>query len=60
MYVEVSSLSSKYGDIPTMSFIDGIANTDVTANHIEQMLDQLQAAARGEKYPELTWVCLEE
>jgi hypothetical protein len=43
-----------------MSFIDGIANTDVTANHIEQMLDQLQAAARGEKYPELTWVCLEE
>lgn len=60
MYVEVSSLSSKYGDIPTMSFIDGIANTDVTADHIEQMLDQLQAAARGEEYPEMTWVCLEE
>ncbi|MFO7876266.1 MAG: hypothetical protein R6U55_06770 [Desulfovermiculus sp.] len=60
IYVEVSSLSSKYGDIPTMSFIDGIANTDVTADHIEQMLDQLQAAARGEKYPEMTWVCLEE
>jgi pyruvate/2-oxoacid:ferredoxin oxidoreductase alpha subunit len=60
MYVEVSSLSSKYGDIPTMSFIDGIANTDVTADHIEQMLDQVQAAARGEEYPELTWVCLEE
>ncbi|MFP4259408.1 MAG: hypothetical protein ACLFRE_10420, partial [Desulfovermiculus sp.] len=32
MYVEVSSLSSKYGEIPTMSFIDGIANTDVTAD----------------------------
>lgn len=60
IYVEVSSLSSKYGDIPTMSFIDGIANTDVTADHIEQMLDQVQAAARGEEYPELTWVCLEE
>ncbi|MCF8039931.1 MAG: hypothetical protein K9K79_11510 [Desulfohalobiaceae bacterium] len=59
IYVEVSSLSAKFGDIPIMSFIDGIANTDVTADHCEQMIDQVLAAAQGEEYPELTWVCLE-
>jgi pyruvate ferredoxin oxidoreductase alpha subunit len=60
MYVELSSVSSKFGNIPIMSFIDGIANTDVTADHIEQMLAQLETAARGEEYPECTWVCLEQ
>lgn len=60
MYVELSSVSSKFGNIPIMSFIDGIANTDVTADHIEQMLAKLETAARGEEYPECTWVCLEQ
>jgi pyruvate ferredoxin oxidoreductase alpha subunit len=60
MFVELSSVSSKFGNIPMMSFIDGIANTDVTADHIEQMLAKLETAARGEEYPECTWVCLEQ
>lgn len=60
IYVELSSLSARFGNILIMSFIDGIANTDVTVDHVEQMLEQLTRAARGEEYPELTWVCLEE
>ena len=60
IYTEVCSLSAKFGSTPVLSFIDGLANTDVTSEHVEQMLEQLGAAARGEDCPEVTWVCMEE
>ena len=59
IYSEVCSLSAKFGETRVLSFIDGLANTDVTSDHVEQMLEQLQAAARGESCPDVTWVCLE-
>jgi hypothetical protein len=52
-------LSAKFGETRVLSFIDGLANTDVTSDHVEQMLEQLQAAARGESCPDVTWVCLD-
>jgi pyruvate/2-oxoacid:ferredoxin oxidoreductase alpha subunit len=59
IYSEICSLSAKFGETRVLSFIDGLANTDVTSDHVEQMLEQLQAAARGESCPDVTWVCLE-
>ncbi len=60
IYSEVCSLSAKFGGASVLSFIDGLANTDVTSDHVEQMLDLLSAAARGEPCPQVTWVCMEE
>ncbi|MCF8107493.1 MAG: hypothetical protein K9J81_00720 [Desulfohalobiaceae bacterium] len=59
IYSEVCSLSAKFGETRVLSFIDGLANTDVTSDHVEQMLEQLHAAARGESCPDVTWVCME-
>jgi hypothetical protein len=43
-----------------MSFIDGIANLDITASNIERMIRDIYAASKGDKYQETTWISLEE
>jgi pyruvate/2-oxoacid:ferredoxin oxidoreductase alpha subunit len=60
MFVEVRSLTPQIGNIPLLSFIDGIANLDITSANIERMFKDILAASRGKPYQETTWISLEE
>jgi pyruvate/2-oxoacid:ferredoxin oxidoreductase alpha subunit len=60
MYQEIRSLTPEIGNIPMMSFIDGIANMDITAPHVERMFKDVYSASLGKEYQETTWITLEE
>jgi pyruvate ferredoxin oxidoreductase alpha subunit len=60
MYMELRAILSDIGAPPILSFIDGLANIDVTDEHIERMIDDIEKASRGESYQEVTWIPLEE
>ena len=59
MYSEVRALAPEIGVTPMLSYIDGLANLDITKEHIERIIDETATAARGEKYQEVTWIPLE-
>jgi pyruvate ferredoxin oxidoreductase alpha subunit len=59
MYMEIRALTPEIGIVPMLSYIDGLANLDITASHIERIVDEVAAAARGETYQETTWLPLE-
>ena len=59
MYSEIRALSPEIGIVPMLSYIDGLANLDITKEHIERIIDETSAAAHGKKYQEVTWVPLE-
>jgi uncharacterized protein (UPF0335 family) len=46
--------------MPLLSFIDGIANLDITKPNIERMIKDIYSAAEGKPYQETTWISLEE
>ena len=46
--------------MPMLSYIDGLANLDITIPHIERVIDEVHAAAQGKPYQEVTWIPLEE
>jgi pyruvate ferredoxin oxidoreductase alpha subunit len=60
MYQEIRALLPDIGKVPLMSFIDGIANLDITSQNIERMIKDIEAASRGKPYQETTWISLEE
>jgi pyruvate ferredoxin oxidoreductase alpha subunit len=60
MFMEVRALSPEIGNVPMLSFIDGLANMDITSVNIEKMMKSIQAASQGKPYQETTWVSLEE
>ncbi|MBN1190836.1 MAG: hypothetical protein JXA46_13865 [Dehalococcoidales bacterium] len=60
MYLEIRSLLPEIGKVPLMSFIDGIANLDITIPNIERMFKDIYAASEGKPYQETTWISLEE
>jgi pyruvate ferredoxin oxidoreductase alpha subunit len=60
MYQEIRALLPDIGKVPLMSFIDGIANLDITIPNIERMIKDIEAASRGKAYQETTWISLEE
>jgi pyruvate/2-oxoacid:ferredoxin oxidoreductase alpha subunit len=60
IYMEIKALSSEIGLIPILSFIDGLAGMDITAAHLEKMIDSLYGASQGKPYQRVTWVALEE
>ncbi len=60
MYLEVRSLLPEIGNVPLLSFIDGIANLDITVPNIERMMKDINAASTGKAYQETTWISLEE
>jgi pyruvate/2-oxoacid:ferredoxin oxidoreductase alpha subunit len=60
IYQELRALTPEIGKIPMMSFIDGLANVDITKPHIERVVDDLNNAAQGKPYQEVTWIPLEE
>ena len=43
-------------DTKLISFIDGIANTDITKDNINKMIDMTCELAEGKDVPEVTWI----
>jgi pyruvate ferredoxin oxidoreductase alpha subunit len=60
MYMELRALTPEIGIVPMLSYIDGLANLDITIPHIARVVDEVHAAAMGEPYQEVTWIPLEE
>jgi pyruvate/2-oxoacid:ferredoxin oxidoreductase alpha subunit len=58
-YSEIRALSPEIGIVPILSYIDGLANLDITREHIERIIDETSAAAGGKPYQEVTWIPLE-
>ena len=59
MCMELRALTPEIGPVPLLSYIDGLANLDITVPHIERVIDEVQAASQGKPYQELTWIPLE-
>jgi pyruvate ferredoxin oxidoreductase alpha subunit len=60
VYMEVRALAPEIGLVPMLSFIDGLANIDITKPNIEKMIDELYAASSGKPYQKVRWMSLEE
>lgn len=60
MYMETRALTPEIGPVPMLSFIDGLANIDITIVNVEKMFRMLKDAARGKPYAKTTWISLEE
>ena len=60
MYMELRALTPEIGIVPMLSYIDGLANLDITIPHIERVIDEIHAAAQGKTYQDVTWIPLEE
>jgi pyruvate ferredoxin oxidoreductase alpha subunit len=60
MCMELRALTPEIGIVPMLSYIDGLANLDITIPHIERAIDEVQSAALGKSYQEVTWIPLEE
>jgi pyruvate/2-oxoacid:ferredoxin oxidoreductase alpha subunit len=60
MYVELRALSPEIGNVPMMSFIDGIANMDVSVANIDRMVRIVHSASKGDFYQKVTWIGMEE
>jgi pyruvate ferredoxin oxidoreductase alpha subunit len=60
IYMELRALTPELGTVPMLSYIDGLANLDITQPHIERVVDEVNAAAQGKPYQEVTWIPLEE
>jgi hypothetical protein len=59
MYTELKALTPEIGVIPMLSYIDGLANLDITIPHIERVVNEVHDAAQGKSYQEVTWIPLE-
>ncbi len=57
---ELKALTADIGIVPILSYIDGLANLDITVPHIERVVDEVSAAARGKPYQDVTWIPMEE
>ena len=58
--MELRALSPEIGPAPILSYIDGLANLDITIDHIGRVIDEVGAAAQGKPYQEVTWIPMEE
>ncbi len=60
IFNELKSLCYELSDVPILSFIDGLANTDITVAHVNRMLEELYKAAEGKEYRPVTWFFIDE
>jgi len=60
MHQEIRALTAAIGCIPMLGYIDGLANMDITREHIERIVDDMQHAAGGNTYKEVTWLAAGE
>jgi pyruvate/2-oxoacid:ferredoxin oxidoreductase alpha subunit len=56
LFMELSAITRHIGIMPMLSFIDGLANLDITQDHIGEMIDAIHGASRGGSYQEVTWL----
>jgi hypothetical protein len=54
--METRALTPEMGIMPMLSFIDGLANMDITQDHIARVIDDIHEAAQGRSYQEVTWL----
>jgi len=59
IYTDLRTLLPEIGLVPMLSYIDGLASLDITVPHIERVVDEVNAAAQGKPYQEVTWIPLE-
>jgi pyruvate ferredoxin oxidoreductase alpha subunit len=60
IYTELKSFETKFGGARLLSFIDGIANMDITKANVEKMIDTACDFAAGKEVDEVTWVSYSE
>jgi pyruvate/2-oxoacid:ferredoxin oxidoreductase alpha subunit len=60
IFQETRALAADIGPVPMLSFIDGLANIDITIPNIEGMVDKIYAASLGKPYQKVTWVSIED
>ncbi|MCP3943675.1 MAG: pyruvate synthase subunit PorA [Desulfobacteraceae bacterium] len=60
IYMELKAFETQLGGSEMISFIDGIANTDITTANVGLMIDTLCDLAAGKDVREVTWVCYPE
>lgn len=57
LYMETKAITPEIGNaVPMLSFIDGLANMDITKEHIGKMIDDIYQASQGNSYQEVTWL----
>jgi pyruvate ferredoxin oxidoreductase alpha subunit len=56
LYMETRALTPEMGIMPMLSFIDGLANMDITQDHIARVIDDIHEASQGRSYQEVTWL----
>jgi pyruvate ferredoxin oxidoreductase alpha subunit len=56
IYTELKAFETQLEGSKMISFIDGIANTDITKANVEQMIDTTCDLAQGKDVREVTWV----
>lgn len=56
LYMELNAITRHIGIMPMLSFIDGLANMDITKKHIAGMVDDIHNASQGNAYQEVTWL----
>ncbi|HTY81784.1 MAG TPA: hypothetical protein VMB24_03290 [Dehalococcoidales bacterium] len=59
MFTELRALTPEIGIAPMLSYIDGLANLDITVPHIERVIDEVHAASLGKPYQQVTWIPME-
>lgn len=60
IYTELKAFETKLGGSKMISFIDGIANTDITKANVEKMIGATCDLAAGKDVREVTWVSYPE
>lgn len=56
LFMEIKAVVSTIGClIPMLSFIDGLANMDITKEHIGKMIESIHNVSQGRVYQEVTW-----
>ncbi len=56
IYTELKAFETRMDGAKLVSFIDGIANTDITKTNVEKMIQMTRDLADGKDVPEVTWV----
>jgi len=60
IYTEIKAFETQLEGSKMISFLDGIANTDITTANVADMIDMTCDLAEGKDVREVTWVCYPE
>ena len=60
LYMETRALTPEIGPVPMLSFICGLANTDVNPYQIDRMIEAVREASTGKVCQETRWIAMED